>query len=176
MTAASSDFTDRLERIRQRAPNTNGTILVGLDGRYAPPDRKLPRRSKSSDLVQNAAYPLSILAAFLLGACASAVGRFARFALEKGPLIKPDPDMDMILNGVIGILISLILSQFIRMRTREHAAIQSLGVLAMLLGFHNLVHWQPEIFVRLFSQLWVTDILTTTKPSSILFRGITFDF
>lgn len=176
MTVASRDFADRLERIKARAPNTNGTIFVGLDGRFAPPERKARHNSPSSDLLRNAAYPLSLLAAFFLGAAASAVGRFARFALEKGPQIKPDPDMDMILNGVIGILISLILSQFIRMRTREHAAIQSLGVFAMLLGFHNLVHWQPEIFVKLFSQLWVTDILTTTKPSSILFRGITFDF
>lgn len=176
MTAASSEFAERLERIRARAPNTNGTILVGLDGRFAPPDRGPQKRRKSSELAQNAGYPLSILASFILGACASAIGRFARFALEKGPQIKPDPDMDMILNGVIGILISLILSQFIRMRTREHAAVQSLGVFAMLLGFHNLVHWQPEIFVRLFSQIWVTDILTTTKPSSLLFRGITFDF
>lgn len=176
MTTASNDFAARLERIRAGGPNTKGTIFVGLDGRYTAPERGGKAARKSAELAQNAAYPLSMLAAFVLGMAASVLGRFARFALEQGPQVQRDPDMDMILNGVIGILISLVLSQFIRMRTREHAAVQSLGVFAMLLGFHNLVHWQPDLFARAFSKLWVTEILTATKPGSILFRGITLDF
>ncbi len=44
----------------------------------------------------------------------------------------------------------------------------------MICVMHNLVHTWPGAFEIAFSQEWVSEVIETTQPQSILFRGVSF--
>ena len=177
MTPQEAEFTARLARIEAAAGQRKATLYVGPDESYVL-DRPERRRQPNGlvALLLNASYPLSMVLAFGLGFLAYAIGRYVRFHLTGVGGAPPDPDTEMLLQLGTGLAIAAVMGAADRMKAFEYLIAKSLGVVIGLLSFHNLVHLYPEEFKLLFSQIWVTKLVTTTEPFSLLWRGISFTF
>ena len=173
MTDGKDEFAARVAKIAAGGIGTKGTIYVGQNETYnPPPPRARPQQSKAKEIATNALYPAGLAGAFLLGMFAVAFGRYVRFQAFSG--MRFDGDLEMAVNGAMGLCVAFVLSQMFRLADKEHLALQSMGVLVMVCTFHNLVHWMPTVATQLFSPEWVADMRATTEPNSIRFRGATF--
>lgn len=177
MTPQQAEFTARLARIEAAAGGRKTTLYVGPDEHYVfdRPERSR-RRSGVIAVLMNASYPLSMVLAFGLGVLAFAIGRCIRFHLTGVAEAPPDPDTEMLLQLGTGLAIAAVMGAVDQMKAFEYMIAKSLGVVAGLLAFHNLVHLYPDLFKVLFSPIWVTKTVTTTEPFSLLWRGISFTF
>lgn len=166
------DFAARVARIQAGGVGSKGTIYVGQnEAYYQERVEKIPP-SKTKELAGNALYPAGLAGAFLLGMFAVGFGRYVRFQIMAGHHF--EANLDMAINMAMGLCVSFVLSQMFRLTNKEHLGLQSMGVFVMVCTFHNLVHWMPRAFEVAFSPAWVEQVLTTTQPNSILFRGATF--
>ncbi|PZQ99521.1 MAG: hypothetical protein DI533_02290 [Cereibacter sphaeroides] len=178
MTSQEAEFAARIARIEAASAGKGKTTLyVGVDESYVfdRPTRRGPPGGLMAAL-QNAGYPLSVILSFALGAFAFCVGRYIRYQLSGMAETKTDPDVEMLIDLMVGVAIALLMGQLDRLKSYEQLIAKSLGVVFALLTFHNLVHMYPDEFSLLFSPLWVSKILATTEPHSILWRGISFVF
>lgn len=170
----NADYHERLALIKAGGIGTNRTIFVGVDERYQKPEKAVHKVSRPKEVAGNTRYPLGILGAAILGVIAVCFGRYARFQAFSG--LNLEGQADWIANGVMGLAVGLVLTQMFRLRSKEHQAAQSVGVLAGICTFHNLVHWFPQAFEVMFSAEWVLLLQMATEPNSILFRGTFFVF
>ncbi len=173
MTNAEA-FAARLARINDGGPNTNRTIFVGQDEQVHLAKKVMVKKSKSQEIGGNAVYPLSLIGAFCVGLFAVALGYYARFQLMTGQAEIEDADLEMALSGAIGVALSFVLAQMFRLTSKEHKAMQSAGVFAMVCAFHNFAFWAPEPMKLLFSPSYVARIQTEAPPNSARFRGAYF--
>ncbi len=109
-----------------------------------------------------------------LGLFAVALGYYARYQLMAGQVELEDSDLEMALSGGIGIALSFVLAQMFRLTSKEHKAMQSAGVFAMVCAFHNFAFWAPGPMTVLFSPEYVARIQTEAPPNSARFRGTYF--
>ena len=178
MDAASQnhlDFVARLARVKHNLASSRQLLFVGVDEVYSMPRRD--RKSKPSTgkaLLGNVMYPVSMVAALALGAVSHGLGQVARFHVQGMPDLSANPDIEMLVQIMLGIVISMILGLALRLNSREFTALKSVGVVLGLLIFHNAVHLWPRHFAALTSELWVNQIVSHTKPFSIVWRGISF--
>jgi hypothetical protein len=49
-----------------------------------------------------------------------------------------------------------------------------IGAGVMVLAMHNRVHLDPDHWSLAFPKAWVNEVVLTTQPHSILFKGISF--
>lgn len=173
MTNAET-FAARLARIESGGPNTNRTIFVGQDEQVHLGKKVIVKQNKSKAIAGNAVYPLSLIGAFGLGLFAVALGYYARYQLMAGQAELEDSDLEMALSGGIGIALSFVLAQMFRLTSKEHKAMQSAGVFAMVCAFHNFAFWAPGPMTVLFSPEYVARIQTEAPPNSARFRGAYF--
>lgn len=158
-------FAARLARIQQRGPNTMGTIFVGVDEQFDPGAQAAFKTGKASAARNASAGPVPLLLALGLGGAGAALGLVARFHLMPAPQ-DTNPDLDMALSLGIGLLVSLVLARAVRLRSGAATAMQLIGVLVMVCGFHNLAHWAPQQMSALLSPAWVDQAQATTPPNS----------
>lgn len=174
-TRQRATFEERLQRIRAGGPNTSGQVYVGIAEEAAGKTEAKPRRkvrerrqAEQSVAVQLARLPFTMTGAFLLGAVLVFAMRYLRFRYLGEGLIGEDPRVSMALDAA-GATLAVVL---VRVLFRSGGVIRTptrvLGVLAMLLGMHNLVHIAPEPFSRMFSPEWTAAVTSATKPDSIL--------
>ena len=177
MTPQEVEFAARVARIEASAGSRKATLYVGLDETYVldRPSRK-PPPSRTMTLICNAGYPLSMVLSFVMGFLAFGLGRYLRYHIQGMPDPGADLDVEALVEVSIGLIITLLVGQFDRLRSSEQMVAKVLGVVCALLTFHNLVHMYPGVFDQLFSKLWVTRVITTTAPQSIAWRGISFAF
>lgn len=173
MISVQDDYYARLERVRLGGSNTKHTIFVGLDDSFVYHRTDPATQNRMSAFRMNAGYPISLLAALLVGMLAYAVGRYVRFKVLTG--LPPDLgiDSDIGLNVVMGLLATVVLSRLFRLTLRQHYSLQALGIVVMTISFHNFVYLQPEFFNAVFSPIWVNEVMIETKPQSLFIRGIT---
>jgi hypothetical protein len=50
--------------------------------------------------------------------------------------------------------------------------VRLIGIAAATLALHNVVHAYPLYFEPVFSQLWVSHVVTSTDAGSIVWRGV----
>ncbi len=174
MSLHRDSFAERLARIESRQGITMATIFVGMDETYTHGVPKHRMALKAVGLQTNAVLPLSLLGAFCLGMFAVALGRLVRFHMAAGADIVLEPDVEMIVNGLMGLAISFAVMQVFRLSSKEHVALQGAGVFAMVCTFHNLIHWLPGPSALLFSPEWVAAMVATSEPNSFFFRGAYF--
>ena len=176
MTPQEAEFAARLARIEAGGASRRATIFVGLDESYVIDRTRSVRASGAATLLGNAGYPLSIMVAFFFGCVAYATGRLLRFHMSGAADTPFTPDVEMAIDLATGLMISLLFSQIDGMRLSEQKIAKTFGVIFGMLTFHNLVHMYPDIFTRLFSELWVSKLIVSTKAYSLLWRGISFTF
>lgn len=136
-----------------------------------------PRQSrKSSEILGNARYPASIIGAFLTGMIAVAFARYIRFHLSGGTMAGEDADMTMMLDGAIGAAAGFFIRQMFKFEAKVFLTASNVGVGAMILTMHNLVHYAPAPFEIAFSPDWVREVVETTDPNTAVFGEFVFTF
>jgi len=165
-------FADRLKRISAGGANTMSQVYVGaLDD----PDIKRTKSGKliaeSSGLSKVIRLPFTILGALTMGMVALVLARFIRAALADGELTGPDADIMMAVDAALGLAVGFALNMVFRMKGKVQETMRTIGVVIMVLVMHNFVHWAPVPFQMAFSTAWVADVIESTKPNSLLFRG-----
>ena len=168
-------FAKRLQRISAGGENTMGQIYVG------PVDEEKVRKKKSKraaaglpSMRETVGYPASIVLAFFLGMLAVLITRYVRYAMAGSALTGEDADITMAIDAGLALAIGFVLKQMCRLSGKIQETAKTLGIFAMICVMHNLVHTWPGAFEIAFSPEWVSDVIETTQPQSILFRGVSF--
>lgn len=120
---------------------------------------------------ENARYPARIVGAFLLGLVAVLISRYVRYHMNGGALGGEGADVSMILDGTMAAATGFALRQAFKFEAKVFLSAFNVGVTAMILLMHNLVHVAPEAFGVAFSDEWVQVVIEQTEPNSILFMG-----
>lgn len=173
MISTQNDYHARLERVRLGGSHTKHTIFVGLDDSFIYHGAGPVKKSKVSEFRINVGYPISLVAALLVGMLAYTLGRYVRFKVLTSLPQDLSIDADISLNALIALLTTVVLSRLFKLTTRLHYSLQALGIVAMTISFHNLVYLKPDLFNAAFSPVWVNEVMTETKPQSLFIRGIT---
>ena len=166
----SEDYAARLARVQ--ANKGRSVIMVGRDDSFVHERKPIVQISRGREVAGNIGYPASLVAAFLLGMLAVALGYYARFHLVSGHSELPNADLEMALSAVIGLCVAFALSQMFRITSKSHKAMQSAGVFLMICSFHNLAFWVPGAMALVFSSEFVLEQQLTAQPNSLRFRGI----
>lgn len=140
----------------------------------APLEAAKPQVDVLPDWKQNVKYPAALVGSALVGMLAVFVARYVRFHLMGGSLAGEDADITMMIDGAIGAACSFLLFTALRFHGAEYKAAQTFGIFTMIVIMHNFVHAAPKTFSFIFSQEWTDEVIASTEPRSILFRGATF--
>ncbi len=137
-----------------------------------------PKRKKGISalptLRETIGYPMSIVGAFVIGMLAVLITRWVRYTLAGGTLSGEDADITMAIDAGLALAIGFVLKQMFRFSGKIQETAKTMGIFAMICVMHNMVHLWPGAFELAFSPEWVTDVVETTEPKSILFRGVSF--
>ena len=172
-----SEFAARIARIESGAATHRQLLFVGMDEVYHLPLRvRKIRESPAKALVRNAIYPVSLALALVLGAVSHGLGQVARYHIPGLPNLDANPDIEMVVQVVLGVAIAMVLGSLLGLRSNQLTTLKSIGVVLGVLLFHNAVHAYPEFFATLTSKIWVNQIVTHTYAHSILWRGISIPF
>jgi|GEM_PF-2492662 len=176
MSTQQATFQDRLCRIQSGQGFTKSTVYVGLDSAftYVPPSRR--GTVGLSQVVRNAGYALSFPFCMALGFLCHVFERYATFQLNGMPDPLANPDIEMLRMGLLAFAMTVVIAHFMGMRDRGLLVPKLLGVATGMLFFHNAVHLWPKLFEPVFSTIWVSGITSSTEPSSIVWRGLSFPF
>ena len=177
LTPNHSDFLARAARVENNIAGTRQLLWVGVDEVYAVPRRaRKARVSGFRALVQNAAYPVSILAAVVLGAVSHGIGQIARYHVQGLANQAANPDIETLAQVILGIVIAMVLGYVFGLHSKSFTTLKSTGVVIGMLFLHNAVHLYPKGFAVLTSPMWVNQVVSQTEAHSMLWRGISFVF
>ena len=176
MSTQQATFQDRLTRIQSGQGFTKSTVYVGLDTAftYVPPGRH--GTVGLSQVVNNAGYALSFPFCMALGFACHGLERYATYQLVGMPDPLANLDFEMLKMAVLAFAMTVVISHLMGMRERGLLLPKLLGVATGMLFFHNVVHLWPRLFEPVFSTMWVSWVTSSTEPSSLLWRGISFPF
>ena len=171
------EFAARIARIESGVAASKQLLFVGIDEVYHVPLRvRKVKQSGLKALLRNVMYPVSLVLAVTLGAVAHGLGQIARYQIQGLPDLNANPDIEMVVQVVLGFAIALVLGYLTGLRSKQLATLKSVGVVIGLLFFHNAVHAYPDFFGILASKIWVNQIVAHTQAHSILWRGISIPF
>lgn len=177
VSPGQADFARRVARINSGAASSKRTLFVGMDESYVIPLKQgHGQKASAGSSLRNAMAPFSLVLAFGIGVVAHGLALVGRFHSIGLPKVKASPDVEMLTQFVLGFLLALICAKALRLKAPSQQLARSLGVVAAVLLAHNLVHAYPEEAGRVMSPLWVADVVTSTKPHSVLLRGLSFPF
>ena len=172
-----SDFVARVARIERQSAASVQLLYVGVDEVYAMPrGKREPRRSRGQLFMANLLYPVSMVLAVALGAVSHTVGQVARFHAQGLPDLKANPDIEMLVQIILGLAITMVLGSALGLSSKAFLTLKSAGVVAGVLFGHNAVHLYPKAFAALTSEMWVNLVVTRTEVHSMMWRGISFVF
>jgi hypothetical protein len=174
-SAQKNEFLSRLARIESGTGSSKSTLYVGVDGTVMASSKANAKLKKQA--LAAPTKPLGLFAAILslvLGGMALGLALYLRFTItgEPGPL--DNADISMAMNGGAALFIALFGGFMLKLPLWKYTPISAIGVLAGVVGFHNLVHVYPSQFSDLFSPGWVDQVVTSTPANSIIWRGQTF--
>ena len=174
-TAQKDEFLSRLARIEAGTGSSKSTLYVGVDGAFMASSRKNAKLQKQ--VAAAPTKPLGMFGAVLsaaFGVLALGLALYLRFLItgEAGPL--DNADLTMALNGGTALAIALFAGFMLRMPLLKYIPLSTVGILAGLVGFHNLVHVYPGQFAAMFSPIWVEQVVANTPANSIIWRGQDF--
>lgn len=162
------DFAARLARVH--ASRNPGQVINPVEDPSGGTDaaQPLPRLSTTADEHASSAGPVTILLALILGLIAVTGARYARYMLLGEPLIGSDPMLTMMIDAGVAAVFAFAFGLIVHLSHPMHEVAKLLGIGAMVVGMHNLVHLAPEPFAIAFSDAWTQEVLTTTEFSTVL--------
>lgn len=169
------DFAARVARIETAIANSTQMLFVGVDEAYVMPrrDRKV-KRSPSRAFIGNLLYPVSLVAAVVLGAVAHGLGQVVRFHVQGLPDLHANPDIETLVQIILGIVIAMVIGTALGLNAKAFMTLKSVGVVVGVLFGHNAVHLWPKLFAALTSEMWVSQVVTQSKLFTLMWRGISF--
>lgn len=176
MTIHLNDFHERLARIEAGGINTRNTLFVGMDETYVLRREKPTASRKAMSVLQNAAYPLTLLASVLLSMLSVVVVKLLHFHLLGDAPIGDEPLNTTAITLVLAVFLSFGLARWL---WEDHARLRgymATGVLIMIVGWHNFVHLAPAVWGTLFSDIWAAQVMAETEFRSILIRTYEIPF
>lgn len=175
MSAHQAEFQARLARIQAGKGFTKTTVYVGMDTAftYLPQGR---RKAGMAQVAGNMGLALGFPMAMAVGFLSFGLQRYAAFVLGDRPDPQANADVELLKMAAMAFGIAVVAGHLMRLRDRGLLVAKALGVLGGMLFFHNLVHLWPQLFERMFSPLWVAQLLAETQPHSLLWRGVCFPF
>lgn len=172
-----ADFLARAARVENNIAGARQLLWVGMDEVYSMPRRERKVRVTGfRAFVRNAMYPVSMVAAVVLGAVSHCIGQITRFHVQGLPDLKANPDIEMLIQVILGIVISMALGYMFRLHSKGFTTLKSTGAVIGVLFLHNAVHQFPQMFAQATSALWVNQMISHTQAHSMLWRGISFVF
>jgi hypothetical protein len=173
--AQKNEFLSRLNRIESGIGSSKSTLYVGLDETIMADSKQSEKLKKQAAAIP--AKPLGmfgIVVSLISGLLAVGTALYLRFLMtgEAGP--QDNVDMTMAVNGGVALAIALFAGFMLKMPLGRFAPVAVIGVLAGVVGFHNLVHLYPAQFAEMFSPVWVEQVVNTTPANSIIWRGQTY--
>lgn len=173
--AQKSEFHARLARIESGAASSKTTLYVGMDETILVNNKANARLLKKATAVpQKRLGLMELLLCIVLGVFSLVLGLYIRFSITGSADPLGSPDMEMMINGGLGLAITLFSGYFLRMPLLKMFPVGAVGVMAGVMAFHNLVHIYPEKFAEMFSPIWVEHVITATDANSIIWRGVSF--
>lgn len=164
------EFQERLGRILSQGQRTGAAAPAY--GRTTP-GKSVPA---GDGIAVNLLYPLSLAAAFLIGILAVGLGRYIRFHLADGTAGDQTTDLDLLITAGFGMAASFVLAQMFRLSSKQHVALQGIGVFVAICTFHNLFHWVPDPMAAVFSPAYVAEMQEAAPANTAIFRGMVFAF
>ena len=125
-----------------------------------------PRRGKIGTYAENASYPLTILACFLVGFVTIVFLRWLRFQLTGE--IDPNAGLGVVDALLIGGM-TMATREVMNFRQPAFTAANVLGLCLGMLTVHNLIHVAPDLFAWMFSENWVDVMVYETAFPSLMF-------
>jgi hypothetical protein len=172
MRVQKEDFAQRIARIEAGKGHTRTTVFVGQEGTFTHHGKLGP--VKKASLRTSGAGPLGIFVALVLGISCVGLVRYGVYRATGVDQIVPDNGMNWYLNGAAALAAALVVAHFIGLKSLSHKVYLALGVLAGVSTFHNLVHFQPQVFEKMFTPEWVADVTTLAPANTIIFQGAVF--
>jgi hypothetical protein len=174
MSTHHLEFSARLARIESGVGSSKTTLYVGMDETYAVSygRRGVQRGNSVADTIRNLGYPVMVFIAFLVGVAANVAARLADFMMNGLPTATDNIDIQMAIDVVIALVVASVLGALFRIGIREFIMVRLIGIAAGTLALHNVVHAYPQYFEPVFSQLWVSHVVTSTDVGSIVWRGV----
>ena len=157
-------FHDRIGRIQNGGPNTMGTIYMGAvesDGQTIQPKRR--KRKANRFLLALVLLPLAIL----LGGIAMLGGRIALFHIAAQPDLISEDYAELVLTWGdlgIGLVLMFVFAVALKMGKGIRKYGLALGFIAVMLGEPVLIKEAPDLFVPVFSESYVADVMAATSP------------
>ena len=168
-------FHERLMRIESKVATGAQTCFVGDDM----VDLREIRAKTREKMRRRARYRTGMfwsLIAVLTTATAVIAVRAVRADFYSVLLTGNEARGEMLTDLGLALAVALFLRQLLGFRWRWFAALQLPAVVAMVLGMHNLVHYAPDAFARVFPEPWVETVLSTTEKNSLLIPGKSIRF
>ncbi|MEM9740844.1 MAG: hypothetical protein AAF829_13365 [Pseudomonadota bacterium] len=158
-TGPAKTFENRVNRVADaRVPSEAYKSEVSVL-----PDWKRELASKSG-------IPVSIV----LGLLAVLAVRLVLYHYTGTAMLSDEPDLTMAKEtGAALILAATLFLIFPFGGGLKYKLAQAIAVVVAITGMHNLVHSAPGVFSLIFSPEWTAEVVETTKPASVLFRGET---
>lgn len=113
---------------------------------------------------------LAVILAFALGGLAAIIALYLRFRISGTP-VAASPDMELTLNILLAISIAFLLREVLSLSAVKRMGAQFAGILVAMVTMHNVVHYMPDPFAKVFSSEWVRHVQTTTEAGALHFRG-----
>ena len=171
-SAHKATFAARLDRVQKGGLNTNRTIFIGQDEAVALPkggvDKIVEQRAAKSPWAKSRGRKRAgrgPLLGLVLGLLAFPAALLA--------MLHPAAGVDMaaapLPGGPLGaaLALSLITAFVIGLRSPAALVAAACGTLAMAAGFHNVVHFAPDLVAQVFPHDWVAATLAETRMGTL---------
>lgn len=152
--------------------NTVGN-RVESDRATASPKPRRPEVSVLPDWKRELARKSGIPLAMLMGLLAVLAVRLGFYHYTGEAMLSDDPDLTMATETGAALIVAAAVFLVFPFDGVKYKMAQALAVVIAITGMHNLVHSAPGVFSLMFSPEWTAEVVDSTQPASVLFRGET---
>ena len=154
---ALRDFRARVARCEKRAKVTRKQR-----------QRWLRERIRQKRVAAAAASPFNKVLALLTGGVAVVLARLVRAVWLGQTLTGNDAQTALMQDVGLALAVALVIGMLLGLPGRRLILVQMMGIAVMTVSMHDLVHAAPGLWEQAFPKAWVTDVLRTTLPNSLL--------
>lgn len=187
MNVQQGDFATRLQRIQESQGSFRSTLYVGDKQKKMPgfSKRKVQEQVRKAETFADMSDPapnktsmkfLATPMALVLGVASVVAMRAVDFHLPGLSLTFGNAAQTMAVVMTLATLFAIMAGQVIGLSKPQHVLAAYLGVMAGLLGMHNLVYMAPDQFAAIFSPAWVAQIQATMPANSVVVAGVVYPF
>lgn len=166
--AGKADFQARINRIQSRSVDLQ-PVLPSNEPLSVPVNDPIGLIADVPD-EKSTLGAFGLIVAFLVGILAVLAARYLRFQI-----IGDDPsgasELSILIEVAVAAGIGLLVGMVMRLQTSAFMTANAIGLFLALTAGHNLVHWYPDAFDRLFSSEYTDNVILMTDSNSFWLGG-----